>query len=107
MNDFEVYRPDDYDEEPIPEETICCCVCAMRMTPGDDLVLIDTTKVKLTPACNGAFCGQCAELIHLAYLESCREAGICEHGNDDGDWCEECNREYKEAAKRYEEENQC
>lgn len=29
---------------------------------------------------------------------------VCEHGVQAGDWCEPCSREYKRAAKAYEEE---
>ena len=28
-----------------------------------------------------------------------REGPVCEHGVKEGDWCEPCNRAYKEAAK--------
>ncbi len=95
------YHPTDL-EDAIIEDTVHCCVCGLRMTLGNDLVVIDGAKVKFAPGSNGVFCGACAQLVHEAYLESCEDAGLCEHGNDDDLTCEACLEKYKVLRFRYE-----
>ena len=36
-------------------------------------------------------------MVHKAYEELLHDAGVCEHGITEGDWCEECNAAYKMA----------
>lgn len=43
------------------------------------------------------------EVVELAWpvegKDGARSVQICEHGIRDGNWCEDCNRDYKDAAK--------
>lgn len=87
------------------EDTVHCCVCGASFTlGGNDGVCLDGAEVRFRPECNGAFCVECARLVHNAYREALRQAGVCEHGVADGDWCPDCSREYRRA--RESEENQ-
>lgn len=53
---------------------------------------------------NGSFMYGCEDISQLDELvelikKAKQVADVCEHNIKCGDWCEECNREYKDAAK--------
>lgn len=95
-------------DDDIPAETCFCCICAAPCGLGrNESVSLDGAKVSLRPECNGTLCIECAQLVHDEYRECLRHAGVCEHGVAEGDWCPDCNRAYKEAARRFEEQHGC
>ena len=49
-------------------------------------------------------CIPCCYRAHLTWEELQAKGVFCEHGIMDGDWCEECNKEYKEARREEESE---
>jgi hypothetical protein len=92
----------------IIEDTCHCDLCGrpFLLGAGSDYVIIDvdgpgTTFGRIGPQLK--LCCFCAKLVHDAYRENLHEAGICAHGVNDGDWCEDCNAEYKRARTRKED----
>lgn len=122
---------DDLDDAIIEDTCRCQCCNMLFVLGGNDDVLVEVPGPD-TPcifcggsgggedpatrcrACDGSgavptvnqlsLCVECAKAVHDAYQTLLRDAGVCEHGVNDGEWCEECNRDYKEAAKLYGEE---
>lgn len=87
-------------DDAIIEDTVHCSCCGCSfMLGGNDYVLLDGADIRFRDGCSGAFCVECAAAVHKAYGELLREMGICEHGIEEGDWCESCNAEYKRARK--------
>lgn len=89
-------------EDAIIEDTCHCDLCGGSFLVSDNGPVIVTITAQESPT-SGALGGQlklcehCSQRVHDAYRENLRQAGICEHGVNDGDWCEDCNREYKRA----------
>lgn len=89
-------------EDAIIEDTVHCDLCGFPWVLGgnDGGVIIDA----YTSGPSGnlgqlKLCEGCSQRVHDAYRENLREAGICDHGVNDGEYCEECNREYKRARR--------
>jgi hypothetical protein len=71
------------------EDTVHCDVCKVAtVLGGNDGVVLER---------GGFVCIECAAEIHKAYQEHLENAGICEHGVTDGDWCEPCRDAYRQA----------
>lgn len=83
--DAEAYRTAADDED-----TVHCNLCNASMLCGDADCLISDKGFCL--------CIICAEKVEKLYRQAIRDLGICEHGINDGDWCEDCNAQYKAAA---------
>jgi hypothetical protein len=47
-------------------------------------------------------CLACAGATARAYQVALLAADLCEHGVQAGEWCPECNRDYREAVRRLE-----
>jgi hypothetical protein len=95
------YELSDLDDA-IVEDTCHCGICGARFTlGGNDYVILDGSETHFRPEFNGGLCIGCAEAVHKAYLEALREMCVCEHGLSDGEYCPDCNRAYKEAARRH------
>lgn len=97
MDEHEVTQ-DDLDDA-IVEDTCHCDLCGSPFLVGDNgPVIVDgeahgsLVQIK--------FCEHCASKVHDAYRENLRYACICEHGVADGEFCEECSKEYKRARGR-------
>lgn len=98
-------------DDAIIEDTCHCDLCGGSFVLGGDgeYVIVDTLDFRPGRPDRGALGGQltlcedCARRVHDAYRENLREAGICEHGTSDGEYCEDCNREYKRARRNAEE----
>lgn len=94
----------DNPEDAIVEDAVRCDLC------GESFLVGDNGPVILQTDPSGAYafgriggqlklCAGCAMLVHDAYRKHLRDAGVCEHGTDDGEYCEDCSREYKRARR--------
>lgn len=72
------------------EKTVGCRVCGASYC-ADGLCGLFVEA----PCAN--ICVECAHAISVEYQRLCEDASVCRHGVDEGDWCEDCNREYKTA----------
>ncbi len=92
---------DDLDDA-IVEDTVHCDLCGGSFLVGDNgPVMLEADTVRF-PGCGKLggqlkLCHECAMRVHDAYRDNLREACICEHGINDGEYYEDCNREYKRA----------
>jgi len=77
----------------IIEDSFPCKLCGQTICCGGNDCLISER--------GWGICVECAAEAARLYEESLRDAGLCEHGVNDGDWCPECSAEYKRAAKVY------
>lgn len=95
---------DDYNAE--IEDTVRCQNCHCQMTlGGNDHVIVEVPNPLYPQVVNQiVLCIECAAAVHDAYLQACRDAGVCEHGVNDGEWCEDCLKAYKAARKEYGDE---
>ena len=80
---------EEYDDAVI-EDTTHCDLCDRVLRCGDNDCLISES--------GWAICVQCAEEAAQLYEQALQDAGVCEHGVNDGDYCAACNRAYKAAA---------
>lgn len=81
----------------IIEDTCRCDLCgASFVLGGNDYVIVNGGEVRFRDGCSGAFCAGCAAVIHKAYEELCREAGVCVHGTNKGEHCDECSADWNE-----------
>lgn len=92
-------------DDAIIEDTFHCDLCGGRMVLGgnDCHVIIDAETISPSMGHMGGqlkLCECCSQRVHDAYRGNLRDAGICEHGINDGEFCEDCNREYKRARER-------
>jgi hypothetical protein len=92
-------------EDAIIEDTVHCDLCGASWVLGgnDGGVIIEHkgSDNSLGPLGRQIkLCVECSGRVHDAYRENLREAGICEHGINDGEYCEGCNREYKRARRK-------
>ena len=89
-------------DDAIIEDTCHCDLCGGSFVLGGaaDYVIVDSPAIDPSHTKLGGqlkLCDPCAGLVVTAFREMLREAGICEHGTEDGDYCEECSAEYKRA----------
>ena len=89
-------------DDAILSDTCHCDLCGGSFVLGGaaDYVIVDSPANDPSHTKLGGqlkLCDPCAGLVVTAFREMLREAGICEHGTEDGDYCEECNEEYKRA----------
>jgi hypothetical protein len=94
---------DDLDDA-IIEDTCHCDFCGSSFVLGGspDYVIIDLDRPGPYHGTLGPqlkLCVECAGRVHDAYRENLRSAGVCEHGEADGDYCGPCNAEYKRARR--------
>ena len=78
------------------EDTIHCHLCRFRTTCGSTDFIVTAT--------GHCVCIECAKEITRLYREDLVEAGLCEHGVNDGDYCPECNAEYHRARREHGDE---
>lgn len=96
-DDFEMTELDDA----VIEDTVHCdlCGCSWVLGGNEDGVILEADPSNAYPygRIGGQLklCQSCAMLVHDAYRQNLRDAGICEHGINDGELCESCNLEYK------------
>lgn len=82
------------------DELIPCDLCYVYFSiVGSKGIVVELQQVQ--GVAQAKFCVHCAGLIAQAYREALSEAGVCEHGASEGDYCEECNRESKRARKEH------
>jgi hypothetical protein len=90
----------------IIEDTCHCDFCGgpFVLGNGHDHVILDLPAEmpglgsrKLGPQLK--LCIECAALVVKEYERICRDAGVCSHGVAEGEYCEDCNREYKRARQ--------
>lgn len=101
------------------EDTVHCQLCQSSMCCGDnDCLIIEREQRRHTRKCvqnylgcgkscycdmyerhveTMVLCADCAGLVSKEFDKHLREMGVCEHGIREGDWCPDCNREYKMA----------
>ncbi len=102
-----MYDPSDLDGvselyDAVIEDTVHCDLCGGSWVLGgnDGGVILDHEGIYTGPVrlgCQLKLCEHCSQRVHDAYRENLREACICEHGINDGEYCGECNGEYKRA----------
>lgn len=84
-------------------DTIHCDFCGGPFDPMvcSDGIVVDNPTFNPDPGYSGMaqlkLCHGCAIQVMMKFREELHDAGICEHGEREGDWCEECNRDYKMA----------
>lgn len=97
---------DDYDQaaldDAIIEDTCHCDLCGSSFVlGGNDHVIVTlegpAQRVHGTLGAQLKLCVECSSLVYRGHKEILDLAGICEHGVNDGEYCEDCNREYKRA----------
>lgn len=91
-------------EDAIIEDTAHCDFCGVGcvLGGGSDLVVVNLPKQHGHPEMTKIggqlkLCADCAMFVSLALKQNLQEKDICEHGVCCGDWCEPCNRAYKQA----------
>jgi hypothetical protein len=90
------YEIDDL-EDAIIEDTVHCICCGASWVLGSngDGVIIDAPD--LFSGSQVKLCHGCVERVIADWREQLRAGGICEHGVNDCDYCEECHLDYIEA----------
>jgi hypothetical protein len=71
--------------------------------------IIQEQQIEIEWLKNAAICDESVYKAEIDLLQNKisrlePKPGYCEHGVLDGDWCEPCNKAYKEAAKEAEQE---
>lgn len=86
-------------DDAIIEDAVHCDLCGGPFMFGGygAYVIIDALRSPCGTLGQLKLCEDCAKRVHDTYRENLRVCGICEHGIDDGEYCEDCNREYKRA----------
>lgn len=96
-------------DDAIIEDTVHCDFCGASWTLGghEDGICINlpssyTVVEQIETRVGGQLklCIDCALFVSLTLKQNLEERDICEHGVVCGDWCEPCNRSYKEARER-------
>lgn len=91
-------------DDAIIEDTVHCDFCGAAWTLGgrEDGICVNLPQAHpspLTTKLGGQLklCIDCSLFVGLTLKQNLMEADVCEHGVTSGDWCERCNRHYKEA----------
>ena len=103
MNDDEISDLDDS----IVEDTVHCTLCGMSWVLGGNsegiiCVLPYYQPFGIPNLREGQIklCFGCAAFVARTYEDELAERDQCKHGVLCGDWCEPCNREYRNARER-------
>lgn len=90
----------------IIEDTVHCDFCGASWvlgSSGDGICCnLPVNQPVFAPSIRSGqlkLCMDCAAFVSLTYEQELREADQCEHGVLCGEWCEPCNREYREARE--------
>ena len=92
-------------EDAVIEDTIHCTLCGFPWVLGGygDGIVVTCLKRPQDPPINGLnqlkLCMDCAALVARTYEQEIARSDICEHGVLCGEWCEPCNRAYREARE--------
>jgi len=83
-------------EDAIIEDTTRCQCCDCLLVLGDsDCLVVEVPQHNGTVA-SFVLCHVCAVAVHNAYRDWLSEAGICEHGVADGNYCPDCREEHRQ-----------
>lgn len=112
FDEDEMSAPEDNqrDDEPfdrddaIIEDTVHCSFCGASWVLGSngDGIILNLSSEHRDYGHAGPqlkLCMDCAAFVARTYQAKLESRDICEHGVLCGDWCESCNRAYKEAAE--------